>query len=110
MLRLIAIMLLALLPASPSAGSGTPSPRWQEGEILSRRTILPSHHHTQTRYVYCIRSGGIEYTARFDRPLAMRVYAPVKLSVSRRHILVQDADGSAQKASILVRSLMAIRQ
>ena len=110
MLRAIVIVLLAVLPASLSAGSGTPSPRWQEGEILSRKTILPSHHHTQTRYVYCIRSGGVEYTARFDRPLAMRTYAPVKLSVRRKHILVQDADGSQQKASILMRSMMAIRQ
>jgi hypothetical protein len=37
-------------------------------------------------------------------------YGPVKFSVSRRHIVVQDADGSEQKASIVTRSQFGLRQ
>jgi|SRR5271157_1395154 len=109
--KLMAFLLAApwLLPAGLSA-SGTHQQLWQEGEILSRKTILPRHHHPQTRYVYRIKGGGVHYVARFDQPLSLGLYAPLKFSVDHRHLLVQDADGSEMKASILKKSEPVIRR
>lgn len=110
-LRLIPVSLLLLLPFTwPLAASGLDGQHWQDGEILSRRTIGPGHHHPHARYVYRIKSGGMQYVARFDQPLSLSQYAPLKIAVERRHLLVQDADGSEFKASILKRSEPAMRR
>jgi len=104
------LLLGLLLPASLPARSDAPGPHWQDGEILSRRTITPGHHNNHTRYVYRIKGGGLQYTARFDQPLPMALYTPVKFAVSRNHLLVQDADGSELKANILKKSEPIIRR
>lgn len=110
-LRSMALTVLLLLPLPGFlAASGRGGQHWQDGEILSRRTIGPSHHHSHTHYVYRIKSGGMQYVARFDQPLSMSQYAPLKFTVERRHLLVQDADGSERKASILKRSEVALRR
>ena len=104
--------LMAFLLAAPwlfGATPGTPKQPWQEGEILSRKTILPSHHHARTSYVYRIKGGGMQYRARFDQPLSLGMYAPLKFSVNHGHLFVQDADGSQKKASILKKSDPSIR-
>src|SRR5947209_5442939 len=64
-LKMFLLAASLALPAAVSAGSGTQGPLWQEGEILSRRTILPGHHKWRTRYVYRIKGGGMQYMARF---------------------------------------------
>ncbi len=74
---------------------------WQEGEILSRKTVVIGLRTPRTAYVYRIRAGSREYVARFEQPLLVTVYAPVKFSVSGRHLLVQDADGNEQRAALL---------
>jgi hypothetical protein len=107
---LIPILFAPLLPATLPASAGTQGPHWQEGEILSRKTINPGRHNTQTRYVYRIKSGGKQYTVRFDRPLSVGLMEPLKFTVSRKHLVVQDADGSQLKASILKKSEPAMRQ
>lgn len=107
------ILLLAAslaLPAALSAASGTQRQLWQEGEILSRRTIPPGHHRSRTRYVYRIKGGGMQYMARFDQPLSVAPYAPLKFSVDRRHLFVQDADGSEKQASLLKKSEPVLRR
>jgi hypothetical protein len=110
-LRPAVLTLLLFLPFSVRlAASGRGSQHWQDGEILSRHTIGPGHHHPRARYVYRIRSGVMEYVARFDQPLSMSQYAPLKIAVERKHLLVQDADGSEMKASILMRSEPAMRR
>ena len=106
----IAFLLLALLPAALPANSGTRPGQWQEGEILSRKTVLPGNHGNRTRYVYRIRSGNLEYTVRFDQPLSAAPYVPLKFSVNRKHMVVKDADGSELRAAILNRSGMTIRK
>lgn len=106
----IAFLLLSLLPAALPADSGSRPGQWQEGEILSRKTVMPGNHGTRTRYVYRIRSGNMEYTVRLDQPLSAAPYNPLKFSVNRKHMLVQDADGSELKAEILRRSGMMIRK
>jgi hypothetical protein len=109
--QLIPFLLLGLLlPASLPAASDVPGPHWQDGEILSRRTITPGHHNNQTRYVYRIKGGGLQYTVRLDRPLAMALYTPMKFAVSHKHLVVQDTDGSELKANILKKSEPIIRR
>jgi hypothetical protein len=110
-LKLMSLLLTAswFLPASLPAATGSRAPLWQEGEILSRKTILPGHHHPRTRYIYRIKGGGVQYMARFDQPLSLSVYAPLKFSVNRNHLFVQDSDGSEMKASILQKSEPVIR-
>jgi len=104
-------LLLSFLPAGLAAADGTrTNQKWQEGEILSRRTIAASPRNPRTRYVYRIKSGAMQYVARFNQPLSVTPYAPLKFSVARRHLWVQDADGSEQKAAILKRSESAMRQ
>ena len=112
-LRMAASMflLLSLFPAGLAAADGTRTNlKWQEGEILSRRTIGPGPHNPRTRYIYRIKSGVMQYVARFNQPLSLAPYAPLKFSVARRHLWVQDADGSEQKAAIIKRSESGIRQ
>ena len=110
-LRPVGVALLLLLPfPGRLAASERSSQHWQEAEILSRRTIGPNHHHSYTRYVYRIKSGGMQYVARFDRPLSLSQYAPLKIAVEGRHLLVQDADGSELRAFILKRSEPLMRR
>ena len=106
------IALLLLGPVLPTAlpAAAPHGLRWQEGEILSRRTIVPGHHKNQTRYVYRIRGGGRQYTARFDQPLSVAPYSPLTFAVSGGHLVVQDADGSELKASILKKSDPSLRR
>lgn len=107
-LKLIPFLLVSCLPLTLAAG--TNGPHWQQGEITSRQTIGPSHHNNHTRYVYCIKGNGVHYTARFDQPLSVRPFSPLNFAVSRRHLLVRDADGSELKADILTKSEPAIRR
>ncbi len=108
--HVLPLLLVFLVPAALPAASDTTLPHWQEGEILSRRTIGPNHHNTHIRYIYRIKGGALQYTARFDQPLSVAQYAPLKFAVSHRHMLVQDADGSELKASILKKSEPIIRR
>lgn len=112
-LKLMALVLTApwLIPSALPAGPSTHNKQlWQEGEIVSRKTILPGHHHPRTRYLYRIKSGGLQYMARFDEPLSLAPYAPLKVSVNRRHLFVQDSDGSEMKAAILKKSEPELRR
>lgn len=110
-LRPVVLSLLLLLPFSGRlAASGRSGQHWQDGEILSRHTLGPGHRHPHARYVYRIRSGGMQYVARFNQPLSLSQYAPLKMAVERKHLLVLDADGSELKASILKRSEPAMRR
>jgi hypothetical protein len=100
--RPIAPLLLLLLPFSGkmAAASDMPNRHWQEGEILSRKTV-PTGRRTRTRYVYRIKSGLVRYTARSDEPLSMAAYTPLKFSVAHGHLFVQDAEGLEWEASVL---------
>ncbi len=109
--KLLAFLLLLWPVASTLvAAPGTRNPRWQQGEILSRTTIAPSRHNSRTRYVYRIKSGSVQYVARFDERLSVAAYTPLMFSVAQKHLIVQDADGSEFKASILKKSVPGIRR
>jgi hypothetical protein len=102
-LRPIAPLLLLLLPFSGrmAAASEMPNRHWQQGEILSRKTIPAGHRNSRTRYVYRIKNGLVQYTARFDEPLSMAPYTPLKFSVAHGHLFVQGTEGMEWEASIL---------
>ena len=101
--RPIAPLVLLLLPISGkmAVASEIPIRHWQEGEILSRKTVPSGHRNSRRRYLYRIRNGLVQYTALSDEPLSMAAYTPLKFSVAHRHLFVQDADGLEWKASIL---------
>jgi hypothetical protein len=92
----LVVLLLPLLCVSATAQR-----IWQEGEIVSRKTVAVGHRNSRTGYVYRIKAGGRQYVARLDQPLSLGVYAPVEISVQRKHLLVRDADGSEQKAFLV---------
>ena len=107
---LVIPLLFAGAPGPVAADSGSNSQVWQDGELVSRKTIFPRPHHPRTTYVYRIKSGAVHYVARFDRPLSLRLYAPLKFSIDRGHLYVKDADGTELKASNVRRSEPAIRR
>ena len=110
MSRLMLMALLLVAPGLFAAGPGSPDRPWQDGEIVSRRTVFAGAHHARTSYVYRIRSGAAQYRARFDQPLSLGLYAPLRFSVTRGHLFVQDADGSQLKASLLKKSDPGLRR
>lgn len=101
--RRVAPLLLLLLAFSPRVITATEADNrhWQEGEILSRKTIPPRHHHSRTHYLYRIKNGSVQYTARSDERLSFAPYTPLRFSVVHKHLFVQDEDGFEWKASIL---------
>jgi hypothetical protein len=104
MLRLTKILLLLslafLLPAQSTAGSNTKY-RWQEGEILSRKTIPTGRPGMEYSYVYRIRSGYAHYLVVARQPLNVELPAPVKFARNGRQVLIQDSNGKESKASML---------
>ena len=110
MSRFALVALLLIAPTISPLAAGTNGLHWQEGEIVSRRTIAPGRHNNHKRYIYRIKGSGMQYTARFDQPLSVRPYSPLSFAVSRKHMLVHDADGSEQKADILKKSEPSIRR
>jgi hypothetical protein len=109
--KAVLLVLLSLpLSSVPAVAYGAHNQRWQEGEILSRKTVAPGHHNLRTRYVYRIKSGSVQYVARFDQPLSLAPYTPLMFSVVHKHLFVRDANGSELKASILKRAEPGIRR
>src|SRR5215469_7237741 len=98
-----AALFLLLLPfaAKMEAASETPNRHWQEGEILSRKTIPPSRRHSRKRYVYRIKNGSVQYTAQSDEPLSLLPHTPLEFSIAHRHLFVREANGLEWKSSIL---------
>jgi hypothetical protein len=95
-----AAIWIVFLGLSPFALESKPKARlWQDGEVTSRKTI-----HTAGRlkpeYLYGVRSDGVRYLVVLDQPLNVNLYAPVKFSVARNHLVIHDADGRERKARI----------
>jgi hypothetical protein len=98
--RLAAIWIV-FLSLSPLALQSKAKPRiWQDGEVTSRKTIHAASR-LKREYLYGVRSDGVRYLVVLDRPLSLELYAPVKFSVGRRHLIIHDADGQERKARVL---------
>jgi hypothetical protein len=108
--RQIALGVGILLLASARGLSAAPGPSWQDGELLSRKTVPLGRTFLKKRYVYRVRGLNREYLVESDTPLQLDLYVPMKFSPDRRQIVIQDADGNQRKVRILQRASLSIRQ
>ena len=98
-LTIAGILLALLVPASLDAAA-LPR-RWQDGEILSRKTVSTGRTYLRKQYVYRVKALNRTYLVVSDTPLRLDLYAPMRFSADRRHLFIQDADGQECKAAIL---------
>ena len=106
MLRNIAILVFA--PVLALAGS--PSRQWQDGEILSRKTVPVGRSFLKNDYVYRLRGLNRRYVVVSKTPLQLDLLVPVKFSTFRNQIFIQGADGTEYKARIVQREVAARRR
>ena len=97
---LIGVALLGL--ARWTAGADSKSRVWQEGVLVSRRTVPTGRNTFQNRFIYRVRGGTARYVVVVsDVPLKLDLHVPMRFAVTRRHLVIQDVDGSEHKAAIL---------
>src|ERR1700687_5423902 len=101
MLRLVALTLsFSLLGLSQLTSESKSKTRpWQEGELVSRKTIPVGH--TRYQYVYRLRGSDVRCLIVLKEPLKLDLHVPIKFSVRRRNIVIQDSDGVQRKTVIL---------
>ena len=105
----VSILLFALLlPSGLIAGSETTAHRWQEGELVSRKTIAVGRGGFRHKYVYRLRGTDARYVVAANQPLNMDLMVPLKFTTLRRHLLIQDADGKECKVSMVERDRTAL--
>jgi hypothetical protein len=93
---------VALLGLTQWAIAATPHDRvWQEGILVSRRTVPVGRDTFQNRFIYRVRGGTARYVVVSDEPLKLDLHVPMRFAVTRRHLLIRDADGSERKTAIL---------
>ena len=98
-LTIAGILFALLVPASLDAG--VVPRRWQDGEILFRKTVSTGHAYVRKQYVYRVRAFDRTYLVVSDTALHLDLYVPMRFSADRRHLFIQDADGQECKAAIL---------
>jgi hypothetical protein len=82
---------------------------WQDGEILSRKTVLVGRTSLRSEYVYRVRGSNCRYLVVSDTALQLDLFQPMKFSIGRRHILIQDADGQEHRTQILQKDTLRRR-
>ena len=74
---------------------------WQEGVLVSRRTVPVGRDTFQNQFIYRVRGGTARYVVVSDEPLKLDLHVPMRFAVTRRHLIIQDLDGSEHKTAIL---------
>jgi hypothetical protein len=97
------VSLALLLPTLLTAGSNSAKLRWQDGQILSRKTVPTGRGGIEYEYVYRLRGGDAHYVVVSRQPLKVGLQTPVKFATTRRHVWIQDADGKECKLSMVER-------
>jgi hypothetical protein len=93
---------IALLGFARWTIGATPHSRvWQDGELVSRRTVPVGRNAFQNQFVYRVRGGTARYLVVSDEPLKLDLHVPMRFAVTRRHLLIQDVDGSERRTAIL---------
>lgn len=93
---------IALILLAPFVGlAGTPDRLWQDGELLSRKTVPVGRTFLRNQYVYRLRGSNVRYLVVSDTALQLDLYVPMKFSIERKHVFIQDADGQERRAHIL---------
>jgi hypothetical protein len=109
--RQIALGVVFLLLVSvPGLSAATTTRSWQDGELLSRKTVPMGRTFLKNRYVYRVRGLNREYLVESQIPLELDLYVPLKFSPDRNQIIIQDSDGHQYKVHILQRAAVSLRQ
>jgi hypothetical protein len=108
--RQIALGVAVLLLGSVTGLSAATTRSWQDGELLSRRTVPMGRTFLKNRYVYRVRGLNREYLVESETPLQLDLYVPMKFSTDRRQIVIQDSEGHQFKVHILQRAAVSLRQ
>ena len=95
---LIGIALLGL--TQWTAGATSHDRVWQDGELVSRKTVPVGHNTFQNQFVYRVQGGTARYVVVSDEPLKLDLHVPMRFTISRRHLVIQDVDGSERKTAI----------
>jgi len=74
---------------------------WQDGVLVSRKTVPVGRNTFQNQFVYRVRGGTARYVVVSDEPLKLDLHVPMRFAVTRRHLVIQDVDGSEHKTAIL---------
>src|ERR1039457_1571780 len=82
-LTIAGILLALLVPASLDAAA-LPR-RWQDGEILSRKTVSTGRTYLRKQYVYRVKAFNRSYLVVADTPLHLDLYVPMRFSRSEEH-------------------------
>jgi hypothetical protein len=99
-----------LILLTPLMGLAQPPGRlWQDGEILSRKTVLVGRTSLRSEYVYRVRGSNGRYLVVSDTALQLDLFQPMRFSIGRRHILIQDADGQERRTQILQKATLRRR-
>ena len=107
--RRIALTLAFFFTASLVALAGSPTRLWQDGELLSRKTVPIGRTFLKNQYVYRVRSFHCEYLVVANTPLQLDLYTPMKFSAAHSEIFIQDSDGVERKVHILQKTI-AVRR
>ena len=108
--RQLGLVLVLLLAAPVGSLSAAEARSWQDGELLSRKTVPMGRTFLHNRYVYRVRSLNRDYLVVAETPLHLDLHVPMKFSPAGRQIWIQDADGHEQKVQILQRASTSMRQ
>ena len=74
---------------------------WQEGVLVSRRTVPSGRDTFQNQFIYRVRGGTARYVVVSDEPLKLDLHVPMRFTLTRRHLVIQDLDGSEHKTALL---------
>ena len=96
---LCSVALLGLTQWTASANSHDRV--WQDGELVSRKTVPVGHNTFQNQFVYRVQGGTARYVVVSDEPLKLDLHVPMRFTISRRHLVIQDVDGSERETAIL---------
>src|SRR5580658_10615934 len=102
----VGLIVLASVTALPASSTRS----WQDGELLSRKTVPMGRTFVKNRYVYRVRGLNREYLVESETPLQLDLYVPIKISADRRQIVIQDSEGHQFKVHILQRAAVSLRQ
>jgi hypothetical protein len=110
-MRLTAVCIFAfalLLPARLGAAPDPTAHRWEEGLLVSRKSVDVGRGGIRHKYVYRLRGTAARYIVAANKPLKLDLMVPVKFTKVRRHLLIQDADGKECKVSMVERDRTAL--
>jgi len=69
--------------------------------LVSRKTVPVGHNTFQNQFVYRVQGGTARYVVVSDEPLKLDLHVPMRFTVSRKHLVIQDLDGSERETAIL---------